>query len=110
MAPGRRERDARQRGRRPPALLAAGGIATAVPLILFGIAAIRIPLTTIGLLQYLTPTMHFLIGVLIYAEPMPATRLAGFALVWVALGVFSVGALRSARAARVLAESTPAAV
>ena len=77
------------------ALLAAGGVATAVPLALFGIAAIRIPLATIGLLQYLAPVMQFLIGVLIYDEAMPLSRLAGFALVWVALVIFTVDALRS---------------
>src|SRR5829696_8061774 len=59
-------------------LLALSGVTTAVPLVLFGVAAIRVPLTTIGLLQYLTPTMHFLIGVLVYGEPMPLSRLAGF--------------------------------
>jgi chloramphenicol-sensitive protein RarD len=90
------------------ALLAGGGVATAIPLILFGAAAIRIPLTTLGLLQYLGPVMQFLIGVLIYSEPMPATRLAGFCLVWLALAVFSVGALRSARAARVAVAPAPA--
>jgi chloramphenicol-sensitive protein RarD len=82
------------------ALLAGAGVTTAVPLILFGAAAIRVPLTTLGLLQYLAPTLQFLIGVLVYAEPMPPSRLAGFALVWVALGVFTAGALRTARAAR----------
>jgi chloramphenicol-sensitive protein RarD len=67
-----------------------------------------VPLTTIGLLQYLAPTLQFLIGVLVYAEPMPATRLVGFALVWVALGVFSLGAVRSARAARLAVAPAPA--
>ena len=90
------------------ALLAGGGVATAIPLILFGAAAIRVPLTTLGLLQYLGPILQFLIGVLIYSEPMPATRLAGFALVWVALAVFSVGAVRSARAARLAVAPAPA--
>ena len=79
------------------ALLAAGGIATAVPLMCFGAAAIRIPLTTLGLLQYVSPIMPFLIGVLLYDEAMPASRLAGFALVWVALMVFTWDALRQAR-------------
>ena len=79
------------------ALIAAGGIATAIPLMCFGAAAIRIPLTTLGLLQYITPTMQFLIGVLVYDEAMPASRLAGFALVWVALAVFTWDALRQAR-------------
>ena len=79
------------------ALMAAGGIATAVPLMCFAAAANRIPLTTLGLLQYLAPTLMFLCGVLIYDEPLPASRLAGFALVWVALGVFTWDALRQAR-------------
>jgi chloramphenicol-sensitive protein RarD len=79
------------------ALLAAGGVVTALPLMLFGAAAIRVPLATIGLLQYLAPVMQFLIGVLVRHEPMPAPRLAGFALVWVALAIFTLDAVRSAR-------------
>ena len=92
------------------ALLAAGGIFTAVPLMLFGAAAIRIPLTQLGLIQYLAPTLQFIIGVLIYSEPMPASRLAGFALVWVALAVFTADSLRHARASsrRTAAERVPA--
>ena len=82
------------------ALLAAGGIFTAVPLMLFGAAAIRIPLTQLGLIQYLAPTLQFMIGVLIYSEPMPASRLAGFALVWVALAVFTFDAVQGSRRAR----------
>ena len=84
-------------------LLVASGVFTAVPLVLFGVAAIRIPLTTLGLLQYLAPTIQFLIGVLVYAEPMPPGRLAGFALVWLALAVFTYDAVRSSRAAAVAA-------
>src|SRR3954471_20865282 len=79
------------------ALLAAGGVFTAVPLMLFGPAAIRIPLTTLGLIQYLAPTLQFIIGVLIYTEPMPASRLAGFGLVWIALAVFTWDAVRGSR-------------
>jgi chloramphenicol-sensitive protein RarD len=82
------------------ALLALGGVFTAVPLMLFGAAAIRIPLTQLGLIQYLAPTLQFAIGVLIYSEPMPASRLAGFALVWVALGVFTYDAVQGSRRAR----------
>ena len=74
-------------------LLMAGGVVTAVPLILFGAAAIRIPLSTIGLMQYIAPTMHFVIGVAIYGEAMPAGRVAGFVLVWIALIVLTVDAL-----------------
>jgi chloramphenicol-sensitive protein RarD len=92
------------------ALLMAGGIATAVPLMLFGVAAIRVPLTTLGLLQYMTPTMQFLIGVLLYGEPMPLSRLIGFALVWVALAIFTIDAVHATRAAtRVRKAVTPAA-
>ena len=89
------------------ALLAAGGIFTAVPLVLFGVAAIRIPLTTLGLIQYLAPTLQFLIGVLAYGEPMPASRLAGFALVWLALMVFTADAVRSARRTPAVAAGEP---
>ena len=79
------------------ALLAGAGVTTAVPLMLFGAAAIRIPLATIGLLQYIAPVMQFLIGVLVFDEAMPPERLAGFALVWSALMVFAVDAVRAAR-------------
>ena len=80
------------------ALLAAGGVVTAVPLMLFGAAAIRIPLATVGQLQYIAPVMQFLIGVLLNGEAMPASRLAGFALVWAALVVFVYDAVRASRA------------
>jgi chloramphenicol-sensitive protein RarD len=91
------------------ALLAGGGVATALPLILFGVAAVRIPLSTVGLLQYLTPTMHFLIGVLLYGEPMPLGRLAGFAIVWMALGLFTLDAVGASRArARAAVAPAPA--
>ena len=88
-----------QEGAGHTALLMAGGIATAVPLILFGVAAVRVPLTTLGLLQYMTPTMQFLIGVLLYGEPMPLSRLIGFLLVWLALSIFTLDAVRASRAA-----------
>ena len=78
-------------------LLAAGGVVTAVPLMLFGAAAIRVPLSTIGLMQYIAPTMHFVIGVAIYGEAMPLGRVAGFVLVWLALVVLTLDALGSLR-------------
>jgi chloramphenicol-sensitive protein RarD len=92
-------------------LLLSSGIATAVPLLLFAAAARRIPLSTVGLLQYLTPLMQLAIGVFVFSEPMPPARLAGFAVVWAALVVFTVDSLRSARAAgrRAAAEQVPAA-
>ncbi len=80
------------------ALLVVSGVATAIPLLLFAAAARRIPLSTVGLLQYLTPSMQLAIGVFVYAEPMPPARLIGFAIVWVALAVFTVDTLRHARA------------
>jgi chloramphenicol-sensitive protein RarD len=66
-------------------------------LLLFAGAANRIPLSTLGILQYLAPTLQFLLGVLVFREPMPPARLAGFALVWLALIVFTADSLRRAR-------------
>ncbi|WP_089099512.1 EamA family transporter RarD [Streptomyces hyaluromycini] len=86
------------------ALLASTGIVTAVPLVCFGAAAIRVPLSTLGLLQYLAPVFQFLLGILYFHEAMPAERWAGFALVWLALALLTWDALRTARrAARALA-------
>jgi chloramphenicol-sensitive protein RarD len=81
-------------------LLAGAGLITAVPLMCFTAAAIRVPLTVIGLLQYIAPTLQFLCGVLIAHETMPPSRWAGFAVVWLALSVFTWDGLRTARAAR----------
>jgi chloramphenicol-sensitive protein RarD len=74
-------------------LLVGAGLVTVLPLLAFSGAATRIPLATIGLLQYLGPTLQFLIGVLIYQEPLPPTRLLGFVLVWVSLALFTMEAL-----------------
>jgi chloramphenicol-sensitive protein RarD len=79
------------------ALLAGSGVVTAVPLLFFGAAATRVPLTVLGLLQYLAPVLQFAIGVLVYREDMPASRVAGFALVWLALVVFTVDGLARRR-------------
>jgi chloramphenicol-sensitive protein RarD len=75
-------------------LLATSGLVTALPLLCFGGAATRIPLTTLGLLQYLTPTLHFLIGVAVYGEAMSTARWVAFGVIWFALVVFSVDSLR----------------
>ncbi|WP_448611440.1 EamA family transporter RarD [Geodermatophilus sp. URMC 60] len=93
-------------------LLLSSGVATAVPLLLFAGATRRIPLSTVGLLQYVTPLMQLAIGVFVYHEPMPPARLAGFVIVWVALAVFTADSLRSARAGarRRTAEAAPAPV
>ena len=79
-------------------LVAAAGPATAIPLLLFAGAATRLPLSTMGLLQYLAPVMQFAIGVLVRGEPLPPARLAGFAVVWLALAILTVDALRHHRA------------
>ncbi|MFG2453196.1 EamA family transporter RarD [Streptomyces sp. NPDC048512] len=79
------------------ALLAATGVVTAIPLVCFGAAAIRVPLSTLGLLQYLAPVFQFLLGIFYFHEAMPAERWAGFALVWVALSLLTFDALRTAR-------------
>ncbi|WAZ23440.1 EamA family transporter RarD [Streptomyces cinnabarinus] len=79
------------------ALLATTGLVTALPLVCFGAAAIRVPLSTLGLLQYLAPVFQFLLGVLYFREAMPPERWAGFALVWLALTLLTADAWRSAR-------------
>jgi chloramphenicol-sensitive protein RarD len=75
-------------------LLVSTGLITAVPLICFGAAAIRVPMTTIGLLQYRAPVLQFLLGVAVLGEHMTTMRWVGFGLVWVALAIFTVEALR----------------
>ncbi len=79
------------------ALLVSTGIVTAIPLVCFGAAATRVTLTTLGLLQYLAPTLQFALGVLLFREPMPAMRWVGFGLVWVALVIFTVEAINHRR-------------
>jgi chloramphenicol-sensitive protein RarD len=81
-------------------LLMSSGVATAIPLLLFAAATRRVPLSTVGLLQYVTPLMQLSIGVFVDGEPMPPARLAGFAIVWLALGVFTLDSLRNARSGR----------
>lgn len=78
-------------------LLATTGLVTAVPLLCFAGAANRIPLSTLGLLQYIGPTLQFIIGVWLLDEPMPAVRWAGFALVWLALIVLTVDSVMAYR-------------
>ncbi len=78
-------------------LLASTGVVTAVPLLCFGAAAIRVPMTTLGLLQYLAPVLQFALGVTVLHEAMTPMRWAGFALVWVALVIFTFDAVRHHR-------------
>jgi chloramphenicol-sensitive protein RarD len=76
-----------------PALLLVAGVVTAVPLLLFAAAARRIPLTTVGLLQFITPVLQLLCGVLLLDEHMSTARWVGFGIVWVALLVLTVDML-----------------
>ncbi|MFG2598232.1 EamA family transporter RarD [Streptomyces sp. NPDC048462] len=85
------------------ALLASTGVVTAVPLILFGAAAIRVPLSTLGLLQYLAPVFQFILGIVYFHEAMPPERWAGFGLVWLALTLLTWDALRTSRRTRMQA-------
>ncbi|MEU6041114.1 EamA family transporter RarD [Actinomadura sp. NPDC047616] len=82
------------------ALLAGGGVVTAIPLLLFNAAATRIPMSAIGMLQYLAPVLQFLIGLLVQHEQMPASRWAGFLLVWAALIVLTADGMSAGRRAR----------
>lgn len=81
-------------------ILTASGLVTAVPLILFGSAAGRLPLSVLGLLQYTAPVMQFLVGLLVFGEHMSAGRWAGFILIWLALTVLTVDTLHHTRPAR----------
>lgn len=73
------------------------GPVTAVPLLLFGSAARRVPLSWIGMMQYIAPIMQFVLGIAVFREAMPPERWAGFALVWAAIAVLSVDMVRRGR-------------
>lgn len=93
------------------ALLIGSGVVTCVPLLCFAAAARALPLSVLGLLQYLTPVVQFLLGVLWAGESMPPTRWVGFSLVWAALTLLTADALRrhgGAPAAQPVAQSAPA--
>lgn len=77
-------------------LLVAGPL-TAIPLLLFAAGARRIPMTTLGILQYITPTLLFLLSLWWFHEPLQAARLLGFALIWTALVVYTLEGLWSSR-------------
>nr|WP_240487131.1 EamA family transporter RarD [Actinomadura flavalba] len=82
------------------ALFVGAGVVTALPLMLFNAAATRIPMSALGMLQYLAPVLQFLIGYLVQHEEMPASRWAGFLLVWTALVVLTSDGLWAGRRAR----------
>ena len=94
-------------------LLAATGLVTLVPLLFFAAAATRLPLSTLGLLQYLAPTLQFLLGITYFGESMSPGRWVGFGLVWLALVIMSTDGLLRARRSRArnrLVEAEPAQV
>jgi chloramphenicol-sensitive protein RarD len=71
-------------------LLIFAGPVTSIPLLLFGYSARRIPLSMLGFIQYIAPTLQFILGVFVYNEPFPAARLVGFSIIWLALLVYSL--------------------
>ena len=71
-------------------LMIGAGLVTTIPLLMFAVAAKQLPLTMIGVLQYIAPTIQFLIGVFLYKEPFDQSRLLGFGIVWLALMIFWV--------------------
>jgi chloramphenicol-sensitive protein RarD len=78
-------------------LIPLSGVVTVVPLLLFARAARFVPLSTLGLLQYLIPVINLVLGVALYHEPMPGWRVVGFALVWIALIVITIDGIRGVR-------------
>jgi len=86
-------------------LLMGTGVVTSIPLLLFAAGARRITMTTLGLLQYIAPTLQFLIGVLIYHEAFGPDRVVGFGLIWLALIFYTVESLWQRRVALLLARA-----
>jgi chloramphenicol-sensitive protein RarD len=70
------------------------GVVTGIPLLFFAAAARRVPLSVMGMLQYVTPVLQFMIGIFVRHEALPGSELAGFVLVWVALAILGIGELR----------------
>lgn len=85
------------------ALLITGALVTSIPLMLFAAAARRLTLTTLGFVQYLAPTMVFLIGAFVFGEPLDTAKLVCFACIWIAVGLFVADTVRGARARRPIA-------
>ena len=81
------------------ALLVLGGAVTAIPLLLFTAAARRLPYSTLGFLQYVAPSLQFLLAVLVFGEPLTAAHVVCFAAIWTALAIFVFEGLRTGRAA-----------
>lgn len=80
------------------ALLVLSGPITAVPLLLFAAAARRLPLSALGFLQYLSPTLQLLSAVFVYREPLTSARIGAFICIWVGLGIFLTQSMREPQA------------
>ncbi|MSX83278.1 MAG: EamA family transporter RarD, partial [Actinobacteria bacterium] len=99
----RQELTTTQQGLGTSALLMGLGILTVIPLLLFGYATPKVPLSLMGLMQYTNPTIQFILGLVVFQEDMSPTRFIGFALVWIALTILAVDGLRPARHVRAVA-------
>ena len=84
-------------------LLILGGLITAIPLFMFGMAATRIPLSTLGFVQYLSPTIQLMIGLFVYNEVFSPSYLISFCLVWIGLAIYTYSLIRTVRVRRRLA-------
>lgn len=91
-------------GRTTDLLLAGTGILTVIPLLLFATAVRRVPLSVMGILQFIAPTISFLLGVFVFREPFSAAQFAGFAFVWSALVLFAADGMLTRRRTLVLDE------
>ena len=80
-------------------LLILGGALTAIPLLLFTAAARRLPYSTLGFLQYVAPSLQFLLAVLVFGEPLTTAHIVCFAAIWTALAIFVIEGIRSGRRA-----------
>jgi chloramphenicol-sensitive protein RarD len=91
-------------------LLTSAGVVTAVPLLMFAGAANRIPLSDLGVLQYIAPILQLALGVFMFHEPMPAAQLVGFGIVWLALAIFTWDSIRQSHRtrAKIAAAAEPA--
>jgi chloramphenicol-sensitive protein RarD len=80
-------------------LLIASGVITAIPLVLFAYGARRIPLSTMGIIQFIGPSLQLVCGLVVFGEPFPAARAAGFVLIWIGLAIYAANGWRKARLA-----------
>jgi chloramphenicol-sensitive protein RarD len=82
-------------------LLLAGGVITSVPLVLFAFGARQVPYSTIGVLQFIAPTLQLLCGLVVFREPFEPTRATGFVLIWIGLLIYAANALWRARTPKI---------